>query len=106
MNKRQTGMNQGVKLFFGIFMVLVYLGVALLMAINFFDWPNTPTWNALRWFFAVLLFAYGIFRGYREVKGEHTYGMRTYDDDGDESDQYMTYADRLKKEERNNNDEN
>lgn len=93
-------MNLGVKMFFGFFMVLVYLGVALLMAINFFDWPNTTTWNALRWFFAVILSAYGIFRGYREVKGEHTYGMRTDDNDEDESDRYMTYADRLKNEEK------
>ena len=92
-------------MFFGIFMVLVYLGVALLMATNFFNWPNTPTWNLVRWIFAVLLFLYGIYRGYREFKGEHTYGMRTYDDDGDEGEQYMTYADRLKNEEKNNNDE-
>jgi hypothetical protein len=105
MNKRQTGINQGMKMFFGIFMVLVYLGVALLMATNFFNWPNTPTWNLVRWIFAVLLFLYGIYRGYREFKGEHTYGMRTYDDDGDEGEQYMTYADRLKNEEKNNNDE-
>lgn len=92
-------MNQGVKMFFGFFMVLVYIGVALLMAINFFDWPYTPTWNTIRWFFAVLLCAYGIYRGYREIKGEHTYGMRTYDDD-DEGEQYTTYADRLKNEEK------
>jgi hypothetical protein len=99
MNKRQTGMNQGVKMFFGFFMVLVYLGVALLMATNFFGWPNTPTWTTARWIFAVVLCAYGIFRGYREIKGEHTYGMRTYDDDNEEE-QYMTYADRLKNEEK------
>ena len=81
-------MNQGVKMFFGIFMVLVYLGMAALMAINFFDWSNTPLWNAVRWFFAVLFAAYGIYRGYREIKGEHTYGMRI-DDNKDE--EYSTY---------------
>jgi len=73
---------------FGIFMVLVYLGVAVLMAINFFDWSNTPLWNAVRWFFVVLFAAYGIYRGYREVKGEHTYGMRVQDDQEEE---YSTY---------------
>ncbi len=73
---------------FGVFMVLVYLGVAVLMAINFFDWSNTPLWNAVRWFFVVLFAAYGIYRGYREVKGEHTYGMRVQDDQEEE---YSTY---------------
>ncbi len=75
---------------FGIFMVLVYLGVAVLMAINFFDWSNTPLWNTVRWFFAGLFAAYGIYRGYREVKGDHTYGMRVNDED--EDGQYTTYA--------------
>lgn len=81
-------MNRGVKMFFGIFMVLVYLGMAALMAINFFDWSTTPLWNAVRWFFAALFAAYGIYRGYREIKGEHTYGMRVQDNDDEE---YSTY---------------
>lgn len=83
-------MNRGVKMFFGIFMVLVYLGMAALMAINFFDWSTTPLWNAVRWFFAALFAAYGIYRGYREIKGEHTYGMRIQDNDDEE---YSTYID-------------
>ena len=81
-------MNQGVKMFFGIFMVLVYLGMAALMAINFFDWSTTPLWNAVRWFFAALFAVYGIYRGYREIKGEHTYGMRIQDNKDEE---YSTY---------------
>ncbi len=81
MSNRQTSVNQGVKLFFGIFMVLVYLGMAVLMAINFFNWSSTPLWNAVRWFFAALFAIYGIYRGYREVKGEHTYGMRVHDEE-------------------------
>lgn len=98
MNERQTGMK-GVKMFFGIFMVLVYLGMAYLMAINFFDWTNTPMWNTIRWFFAVLFAAYGLYRGYREVKGKHSYGMRLNED----KDQYATYGDRLKN--KSDNDE-
>lgn len=90
---RQTGMGQGVKLFFGIFMVMVYLGMAFLMAINFFDWSNTPLWRTVRWFFAVLFAAYGIYRGYREVKGKHTYGMRLNDED----DQNVSYYDHYNK---------
>lgn len=66
-------------------MVLVYLGMAALLAINYFDWSTTGVWNVLRWLFAIIFAAYGVYRGYREVKGEHTYGMRRYDDtDADE----------------------
>ena len=73
-------MNRIVKMFFGIFMVFVYLGMAALMAVNYFDWSNTVLWKSIRWFFAAVFAAYGLYRGYRELKGEHTYGMRRYDD--------------------------
>lgn len=91
MSMRQTSLNQWLKLFFGIFMVLVYVGVAVLLAINFFDWSLTPFWNVVRWFFVAVFASYGLYRGYREVKGEHTYGMRSYDSDSSDDDQYMTY---------------
>lgn len=83
-----TSFNQGVKLFFGFFMVLVYLAVAVAMALNLLQWSNTPLWNAVRWFFAIIFGAYGIYRGYRELKGEHTYGMRRLD----EEERYTTYG--------------
>lgn len=84
-------MTHGAKMFFGFFMVLVYIGMAALMAVNFFDFPGTPTWTAVRWTFAVLLCAYGIYRGYREINGEHTYGMRRYDGN-DDGNAYTTYS--------------
>ena len=84
-------MMDGVKMAFGIFMVLFYLGVAVLLAKNFFGLPKY-----LSWFFAAAFGAYGIYRGYREIKGEHTYGMRRYDDQEEEKDQYTSYAERLK----------
>lgn len=98
MNNKQTGLVQGMKMGFGIFMVLFYLGVAAMMAINFFGLPKY-----LSWFFAVVFAAYGIYRGYREITGEHTYGMRTYEDDQDE-DRYTSYSERLKQMEDNNHD--
>lgn len=104
MSKRKIGVNQGLMLFFSIFMVLFYLFVAVLMAINFFKFSNTPLWTGLRWFFAVMLALYGIYRGYREFKGEHTYGMRV--DDEPEEEEYMTYSERMKQlGEKNENDE-
>lgn len=90
MNESQGGVNRVLKMFFGVFMVLVYLGMAVLMALNYFNLPEVP-----RWIFAVVLFAYGIYRGYREVTGEHTYGMRRMDDDS----QYTTYSSSDAKEE-------
>jgi len=97
MTNKQTGMVQGLKVFFGIFMVLVYLGMAVLMAMNYFEFPRY-----LSWFFAVMFGAYGIYRGYREIKGEHLYGMRRYDDD---EQSYTTYDKRLNNLEENNDDE-
>jgi sensor histidine kinase YesM len=95
-NRKQTGLVQGLKLGFSIFMVLFYLMVAVLLVLNFFGLPRY-----LSWFFAVVFAAYGIYRGYREYKGEHTYGMRRDDDD---EEQYMTYNERLKRMEENNNE--
>ena len=103
MTNKQTSIAQVVKVLFGIFMVLVYLGMAFLLAINYFDWNLTPLWNAVRWFFVAVFTAYGIYRGYREVKGEHTYGMRTYGNDDDEV--YTTYSDRLNQMTNKNDDE-
>ena len=95
MSKQQIGFVQIVKMAFGFFMVLVYIGMAALFASNFFNWSATPTWTAVRWFFVVVFAAYGIFRGYREITGTHTYGMRTYDKQEDEE-QYGTYNDFIK----------
>ena len=94
MSKKQIGVNQGLKLFFSIFMVLVYLGMAVLMAINFFDFSNTPLWTCVRWFFVVVFALYGIYRGYRELTGEHTYGMRV--DQQSDEEEYMTYSEHMK----------
>lgn len=87
----------GVKMAFGIFMVLFYLGVAVLLARNFFSLPKY-----LSWFFAVAFGAYGLYRGYREIKGEHTYGMRRYDDKEEDVAEYGSYADLLKKQNEEN----
>ncbi len=101
MSKRQTSVNQGLKMLFGIFMVLVYLAMAVLLAINFFDWSVTPLWNAVRWFFVILFAAYGVYRGYREFTGEHSYGMRRMDD---QEEGYTTYGKQLNKPQDINNE--
>ena len=77
-------------IFFGIFMVLVYLGMAVLMAINYFGWSTTGLWSVMRWLFAAVFAVYGLYRGYRVMKGEHTYGMRLKDQP--DEDTYTTYS--------------
>lgn len=76
------GIMKALRLFFGSFMVIVYLGMAVLFMVNFFDFPSTQVWNLARWTFALILGAYGIFRGYRHIKGMDYYtpGDRKADD--------------------------
>ena len=98
MSKQQIGFVKIMKMAFGFFMVLIYLGMAALFAFNFFDWSSAPIWTAVRWFFVAVFAAYGIFRGYRELTGEHTYGMRRYDDQ-EEDERYGAYNDFIKQNE-------
>lgn len=48
---------------FGIFMVFVYVGMGVLLFINFFNWGADWAWT--RWVVGAVLIVYGIFRGYR-----------------------------------------
>lgn len=49
---------------FGIFMVLVYVGMGVLMFMNFFHLIPWVTYTI-----GTLLVLYGIWRGYRQAKG-------------------------------------
>lgn len=62
-----------LRLFFGVFMIIIYFGMAYLLIINFFDWTPTVFWKAVRYGIAAILAAYGIFRAYRLVKGTDFY---------------------------------
>ena len=52
---------------FGIFMVLVYVGMGVLLFINFFGWGGSFAW--VRYVMGALFIIYGIWRGYRQAKG-------------------------------------
>lgn len=56
-----------VKYIFGIFMIIVYVGMGVLMYINFFDW--TPGWAWLRWVGGTIFVVYGVWRAYRQFVG-------------------------------------
>lgn len=62
-------LTKTLRLIFGIFMIVIYLGMAYLLIVNFFDWSTTTLWNTIRYGMAAIFGAYGIYRAYRQVTG-------------------------------------
>ena len=85
MKMAESKVMQSVRVFFGIFMILLYFGMAALMAINFFGW-NSPPFTWLRWVLALIFGLYGVYRGYRQYKGIDYYRIDTDDDSAVEED--------------------
>ena len=56
------------RLIFGIIMIIIYVGMGILLLVNFFDWES-GSWEWLRWTGGVLLILYGIWRAYRQFAG-------------------------------------
>ena len=56
---------KGMRLWFGIFMILIYLGVGLMFILNFFNIDN----RTISCVIGGLLCLYGVWRGYRLYKG-------------------------------------
>lgn len=54
---------------FGIFMILVYLGMGILCVTNFFGYPDNTGWTVGRWVVGVVLIIYGVWRAYRQFAG-------------------------------------
>lgn len=52
---------------FGIFMIVVYIGMGILLFLNFFRWDADFTWARIAC--GVLLVIYGVWRGYRQFSG-------------------------------------
>lgn len=61
------GTNAILRMVFGIFMVIVYVGMGVLLLINFFDWSGDWAWT--RYVVGVVLVIYGLWRAYRQIKG-------------------------------------
>lgn len=56
-----------VRTIFGIVMVVIYVGMGVLLLINFFNWQNDWAWT--RYIVGVVLIIYGFWRAYRQYKG-------------------------------------
>lgn len=62
-------MPSALRIAFGIFMIIIYVGVGVLLLINFFDWVDVGVWRVLRWVGGVLFILYGLWRAWRQFKG-------------------------------------
>jgi cytochrome c biogenesis protein CcdA len=56
-----------LRMIYGIFMVIVYVGMGILLLINFFGWDTDWAWT--RYIVGVVLIIYGFWRGYRQYAG-------------------------------------
>lgn len=65
--RRHPGTPHVMRNVFGIFMILIYIGMGVLLLLNFFQWNQDWAW--LRYVGAVLFILYGIWRGIRQFKG-------------------------------------
>lgn len=61
------GPNKTMRAIFGLIMVIVYIGVGVLLLVNFFGWEASWTW--VRWVVGIILIIYGAFRAVRYFKG-------------------------------------
>ena len=75
MQFKASGFFKALRILFGVFMIVVYLGMAYLLYVNFFKW-NTEPWLSLRYVFAIVFAVYGIYRCYRQIKGTDYYRLR------------------------------
>ena len=62
-----TGTPAVMRNIFGIIMIIVYVGMGVLLLINYFGWEGGWAWT--RYVVGVMLVIYGIWRAYRQVKG-------------------------------------
>lgn len=65
--ERRNG-SQIMRNVFGAFMVVIYVGVGILLLINWFRWDD-PKFDWVRYVGGCLFIAYGIWRAYRQIKG-------------------------------------
>ena len=59
--------NSVMRAIFGIIMIIIYVGMGVLLLINFFGWSGDWAWT--RYVVGIMLIIYGLWRAYRQVKG-------------------------------------
>lgn len=67
-DERRATVPSTMRVVFGIIMIIVYVGMGVLLLINFFQWgPGAMQW--LRWIGGIAFVLYGIWRAIRQFKG-------------------------------------
>lgn len=66
-----TGTPAVMRNIFGIIMIIVYVGMGVLLLLNYFDW-HTQLLTWLRWIGGILFIIYGIWRAIRQFWGLDT----------------------------------
>ncbi len=66
-DNRRQGPGRIMRLVYTIFMVVIYIGMGVLLLLNFFGWAPQYTWP--RDIVGVVLIIYGIWRAYRYYAG-------------------------------------
>ncbi len=59
--------NRIMRSIFGIIMIVIYVGMGVLLLINYFNWGGDWAWT--RYVVGVVLIIYGFWRAYRQVSG-------------------------------------
>lgn len=59
--------NRIMRSVFGIIMIIVYVGMGVLLLINYFNWTGDWAWT--RFVVGIMLVIYGIWRAYRQYAG-------------------------------------
>ncbi len=62
-----TGTPAVMRTIFGIIMIVIYVGMGVLLLINYFNWGGDWAWT--RYVVGVVLIIYGFWRAYRQVSG-------------------------------------
>lgn len=69
-NRENNGVSKAntiMRGIFGLIMIIVYVGMGVLLLINFFGWGGDWAWT--RYVVGIVLILYGIWRAYRQVRG-------------------------------------
>lgn len=69
LKERHHSSPKGIRLWFAIFMVLIYLGMGVLIAMDKVDVFGTN--STVKYIAGCVLVVYGIYRGYRLMKGSN-----------------------------------
>lgn len=69
LEKSRHSSPKGLRLWFAIFMVLIYLGMGVFIAMDKVDVFGTNT--TVKYIVGCVLVVYGIYRGYRLMKGSN-----------------------------------